>query len=394
MGNMSGHWQISGRRTIARVGITGAGGFIGSHLARQFSLDATIDISRCTRADFADVEQLARRVAGCRAVVHLAAMDRGSERELLDVNAGLINRLIEALSLADVRPHIVFASSTERDRATAYGRAKRECERQLREWAALNGGQLTILVIPDVFGPGCRPYHNSVVATFCDQLANEQEPVVIDDYELTLVSIHDLVDAIRQIMGDEHTGVREARVRPTARLGVSKLLEKLRYFRNCYFNEQVVPSLVEAFDSALYTTFLSHIDIRNHLYRPKMYIDARGELCEIMKMVGGGQMFFSTTRPGVVRGNHFHTRKIEWLCVVRGDAVVRLRRVGDAKWREFRVSGREPQFITIPPLYTHQIENVGSDEMLTMFWCNEIFEAGNSDTFHDESRGDDLRRAA
>lgn len=391
---MSGHWQNSGRRPSVRVGITGAGGFIGSHLARQLTLDATIDVTRCTRAHFAAAEQLSRCISGCNSIVHLAAMDRGSERELFDVNVGLVNRLIEALSLADARPHIVFASSTERDRATAYGRAKRECERQLRAWAGGTGGRVTILIIPEAFGPGCRPYHNSVVATFCEQLANDQEPVVIDDYELALVSVHDLIDAIRQIMGDEHTGVREARVPPTAQLGVSKLLEKLRYIRDCYFNEQVVPSLAEAFDSALYTTFLSHIDIRNHLYRPKMYIDARGELCEIMKMVGGGQMFFSTTRPGVVRGNHFHTRKIEWLCVVRGDAIIRLCRVGETKWRQYRVSGREPQFITIPPLWTHQIENVGAEEMLTMFWCNEIFEAGNPDTFHDESRGEDLRRAA
>lgn len=378
----------------ATIGITGAGGFIGSYLLRRLSHDSHLRMTTCARECFSEPKRLREFVARCDTIVHLAAMDRGHERTIYDTNVGLVDQLIAAFEATGSTPRVVYASSTERDRATAYGSAKKECERRLREWAESGGGRLTILVIPEVFGPGCRPYHNSIVATFCDQLAHEQEPVVIDEHDLTLVSIHELIEAMCQMVADERGGVREARVPAAARLRVTQLLEKLQHFRACYFEDQIVPNLSDPFDANLYTTFLSHVEIKNHLYRPKMYIDPRGELCEIMKMVGGGQMFFSTTRPGIVRGNHYHTRKIEWLCVVRGDAVIRLRRVGDARWREFRVSGREPQFITIPPLYMHQIENVGDEDMLTMFWCNEIFASGNADTFHDEPPGDAASRAA
>jgi UDP-2-acetamido-2,6-beta-L-arabino-hexul-4-ose reductase len=104
-------------------------------------------------------------------------------------------------------------------------------------------------------------------------------------------------------------------------------------------------------------------------------------LVEILRLAGGGQVFFSTTRPGIVRGNHFHTRKVEWFCVLAGEAAIRMRRLGDGSVREFRVTGRNPEFISIPPLYTHQIENVGVDELLTVFWCNEIYEPSDADTF-------------
>jgi UDP-2-acetamido-2,6-beta-L-arabino-hexul-4-ose reductase len=112
--------------------------------------------------------------------------------------------------------------------------------------------------------------------------------------------------------------------------------------------------------------------------------DDRGQLFEILRLAGGGQVFCSTTKPGVVRGNHFHTRKIEWFCVLRGEAVIRLRRVGEDDVREFHVSGDSPQFISIPALHTHQIENVGNEDLLTMFWCNEIFEAADADTFYEQ----------
>jgi UDP-2-acetamido-2,6-beta-L-arabino-hexul-4-ose reductase len=144
-----------------------------------------------------------------------------------------------------------------------------------------------------------------------------------------------------------------------------------------------VPDLSDPLDAALYTTFLTYIDLDHHCHRPRVHRDDRGQLFEVLRMAGGGQIFFSTTKPGVIRGNHFHTRKIEWFCVLRGEAVIRVRRVGDERVREFRVSGDSPQFISIPALHTHQIENIGDDELLTMFWCNEIFQPADPDTFYE-----------
>lgn len=365
------------------IGVTGSRGFIGGHLTRQLALDPTCRVIACPRESFSDAEALREFVGQCTTIVHLAAMTRGDEKLIFETNMGLVERLIEAMAELPAPPHVVFSSSTQRDRGSEYGRSKKASETRLREWAKRTRASLTILVIPNVFGPGCRPYHNSIVATLCHQLAHDQDPVVIDDHHLPLVWINDLVEAIGQIILDRRPGIQEARVAELAEPTVSQLLAELQTMRDSYFEQNLVPNLTEPIDAYLYTTFTSHIDLDDHCHRPQMQCDARGELFEILKLAGGGQIHFAATKPGVIRGNHFHSRKVEWFCVVRGEAVIRIRRVGDGRVREFRVSGAKPEFISIPALHTHQIENVGSDDLLTMFWCNEIFQPGDPDTFHE-----------
>jgi UDP-2-acetamido-2,6-beta-L-arabino-hexul-4-ose reductase len=362
------------------VGITGPRGFIAGHVIRHLSRDAEVRVLSCPRERFQEVDALADFVGECDTILHLAGMNRGNERDLHEVNAWLVDQLIAALQRAKKPPHVVFASSTQRDRKNAYGRSKKYGEQQLRHWAAEVGAPLTILVIPNVFGPGSRPYYNSVVATFCHQLSHEQRPVVIDDQEIELVWVNDLVEAICQVIRDRRPVIKEARVAGSARVTVSQLLARLQALHHSYFAENVVPDLSNSFDANLYTTFLSHIELDDHRHRPQLHTDTRGQLFEIMRLAGGGQIFFSTTKPGVIRGNHFHSRKIEWFCVVRGEAVIRIRRVGDNKVREFRVCGSAPEFISIPALHTHQIENVGDEDLLTMFWSSEIFQPGDPDT--------------
>jgi UDP-2-acetamido-2,6-beta-L-arabino-hexul-4-ose reductase len=165
---------------------------------------------------------------------------------------------------------------------------------------------------------------------------------------------------------------------------VSQLLSKLQAIRRAYFEEDAVPDLSDPLDARLYATFLSHVELDDHRHRPRVHADARGQLCEVLRMTGGGQIFYSTTKPGIVRGNHFHSRKVEWFCVLRGEAVIRIRPVGRDNVREFRVSGRSPEFISIPPMHTHQIENIGDDELLTMFWCNEVYQPADPDTFYEQ----------
>jgi len=365
------------------VGVTGARSFIGGHLLRQLALDPTARVVTCPRESLEDAGKLREFVGQCNTIVHLAGMTRGDEKLIFDTNMALIERLIEALEAKAEPPHVIFASSTQRDRGSEYGRSKKASETRLREWAKRTGASLTILVIPSVFGPGCRPYHNSIVATLCHQLAHDQDPVVIDDHHLPLVWINDLVEAMGQLILDRRPGIHEARVTEMAEPTVSQLLLKLQAMRDSYFIDNMVPNLTVPFDTCLYTTFLSHIDLDDHCHRPQLQSDARGELFEILKLAGGGQIHFATTKPGEVRGNHFHSRKVEWFCVVRGEAAIRIRRVGDGRVREFRVTGSKPEFISIPALHTHQIENVGSDDLLTMFWCNEIFQPGDPDTFYE-----------
>jgi UDP-2-acetamido-2,6-beta-L-arabino-hexul-4-ose reductase len=389
------------------VGITGPRGFIASHLARYLAQATAgrtgepsekrrhqfmgnvlggreVSILPCTREMLAEPGALAEYVERCDTLVHLAGMSRGNEREIYDNNAGLVDSLIAALDSTRRHPHIIFPSSPQRDRTNAYGRSKKYAEERLREWAAQVRAPLTILVVPDVYGPGCRPYHNSIVATFCHQLAHGQQPVVFGDEEHELVWVNDLIEAIGQIIATRHAGVHEARITASARIRTLPLLEKLQAVRDSYFGGQVVPDLSDPFDATLYTTFFSSIGPDHQSRRANLQNDARGQLFEVMRLAGGGQIFFATTKPGVIRGNHFHSRKVEWFCIVRGEAIIRIRLVGDEKVREFRVSGSSPEFISVPALCTHQIENVGEEDLLTMFWSNEIFRPGDTDTFFEK----------
>jgi UDP-2-acetamido-2,6-beta-L-arabino-hexul-4-ose reductase len=366
------------------VGVTGTSGFIAGHLVRRLSAEKDIRSLPCPRADIQNPRSLAALLGECDTLVHLAGANRGNEAAVYETNTSLVDKLVESLSGCKNPPHVIFASTTQRDRTNGYGRSKKYGEEQLRKWAARYGGRVTVLVIPNVYGAGCRPYYNSVVATFCHQLTHDQQPVVIDDQQLDLIWVNDLMEAMLEAVRRPPSGVEVARIAGSARVTVSQLLSKLQAFRQSYFDEKIVPNLTDPFDASLYTTFLSYVELNDHCHRPRLHSDARGQLFEILRLAGGGQIFFSTTKPGVIRGNHFHSRKIEWFYVVRGEAVIRLRRVGDGAVREFRVSGDSPQFISIPPLYTHQIENVGQEDLLTMFWCNEIYQASDPDTFFEQ----------
>jgi UDP-2-acetamido-2,6-beta-L-arabino-hexul-4-ose reductase len=367
------------------VGVTGPQGFVASHLIRALNCRRGTRAFPCPREAFDDAEKLAAFVDQCDTVVHLAGMNRGDDAEIYSTNVRLVNRLVEAAENVNHSLQIVFASSTQRDRDNPYGRSKKYGEMQLATWA--NRGvdrQAVNLIIPNVFGPGCKPFYNSVVATFCHQLARGDEPKILSDSEVEFIWVNDLVNRIIEQLSIPGEGAREVRLSGSARMLVSELLAKLRGFRNSHAKHDTVPDISDPLNASLYATYLSHLELEQHIHRPQVHRDDRGHLFEIIRMAGGGQVFFSTTKPGVIRGNHFHTRKIEWFCVLKGEAAIRLRKVGDTEVHEFRVSGDAPQFVSIPVLYTHQIENVGTEELLTMFWCNEIFVPEDADTYFEK----------
>lgn len=371
--------------SVSVIGITGANGFIAGHLARRLHIEADSRVVLCPRAAFENENALAEFVNDCDTVVHLAGVNRGTDQEVSEINRALAKKLVAAAQQCCHDLHLVYASSTQRESDNVYGQSKKHCEQLFLDWS--NGSDsktATLLVIPNVYGAGCKPFYNSVVATFCHQLAQGDCPQILEDKTVDFVWVNDLVDEVLQIVRQRPTHSGLYFVPPTATISISGLLGKLESFRRSHFDDNLIPDLSDRFDTSLYSTFESYLNLEDHSHRPQVHSDDRGKLYEVLRIANAGQVFFSTTNPGVIRGNHFHTRKIEWFCVLQGEAAIRLRHVESSEVHEFLVSGDSPQFISIPVLYTHQIENVGKEDLLTMFWCNEVFEPDDADTYFEK----------
>lgn len=368
---------------MIKVGITGQAGFIGSHLAYNLRLETDeIELIPFSREYFQDKDKLKKFTSQCDCIVHLAAMNRGEPGELLECNTGLVNDLIAALEEQAHMPHVIFSSSIQESNDSVYGVSKRQGSDLFREWSAKSGGKFTGLLIENVFGAFGTPFYNSVVATFCHQLTHDQEPEIKVDASLSLIYVDDLADDIRKvILGDD---VFSGDKRSVTVRKVSEVLARCVEFRDSYLRDHIVPKLIDEFDIALFNTFRSYLDYNHFPVNLQMHSDERGWLFEVIKSHSGGQSFYSMTKPGVTRGNHFHTRKVERFCVVQGEAIIRLRKLDTDKIIEYSVSGKNPAFIDIPIFHTHNITNTGDSELLTLFWSNEIYNPDDSDTYFEE----------
>lgn len=372
---------------MIKVGITGQSGFIGSHLFNFLNLQKEITTVTFSDSFFNSKELLRKFVGSCDAIVHLAAMNRhGDPQVIYDTNMILVRNLIEALEETGSRPHILFSSSTQETRDNMYGKSKYDGRMLLEQWALRNNARFTGFVIPNVFGPFGNPYYNSVVATFCHQLTHDEEPRIENDSDLSLIYVNELVEWFRKKISDPGPDtVSRFDVPSTAFIRVSQILETLRSFKKDYFKNNAVPELKDNFTVNLFNTFRSYIDNKNHFpVFLKRNTDNRGSFTETLRTSTGGQFSFSTTNPGITRGNHFHTRKIERFIVISGEAVIRLRRIGTDEVLEFRLDGNNPSFVDMPVWYTHNITNTGKEELLTLFWINEFYNPDDPDTFFEE----------
>lgn len=370
---------------MIRVGITGQAGFVGTHLFNDLSLDPEqFTMVPFEDAFFDDPAVLKEWVSKCDAIVHLAALNRHHDpEEIYKTNIRLVTELIVALESSGSKAHVLFSSSTQEAFDNPYGRSKKEGRELLQSWAERSGGKFTGLVIPNVYGPFGQPYHNSVVAKFCHMLSHGEEPVLIDDKLLNLIYVGELTRVIKEaILG----GVSDPSllVPHTSGFFVSQILELLEGYKSGYMDRGEIPELKDSFEVNLFNTFRCFMDIPAHYpVMLKEHTDDRGSFVETMRLGVGGQVSFSTTKPGITRGDHYHTRKIERFVVIRGKAIIRLRRIGTDEVLEFHMDGSHPSFVDMPVWYTHNITNVGEDELFTLFWINEYYNPDDPDTFYE-----------
>ncbi|MBN2215639.1 MAG: NAD-dependent epimerase/dehydratase family protein [Bacteroidales bacterium] len=371
---------------MEKIGITGQAGFIGTHLFNFFGLKKD-EVIRIPFEDnyFNDSTSLENFVKQCDVIIHLAALNRHNDPQTIyDTNILLVDKLIRAIEKTGVKPHVLFASSTQEERDNMFGRSKREGREMLAKWAGKNNILFTGLVIPNVYGPFGHPYYNSVVATFCHQVTHHEQPRIEIDARLKLIYIGELVEIIWKAIKDK-SAAKEYKIPHTTESNVSVLLDIIQRFKKKYADEGIFPELNNSFELNLFNTFRCYMDIPGH-YPVKLELktDDRGSFVETIKSGLGGQVSFSTTKPGITRGNHFHTRKIERFAVIKGKARIQLRRIGTSEVINFDLDGSEPSYVDMPVWYTHNITNIGDSELYTFFWINEFYDPNDPDTFFEE----------
>lgn len=378
---------------MIKIGITGQAGFVGTHLYNTLGLYPE-KFTRIPFEDsfFTDSVLLKAFVSNCDVIVHLAAMNRHNDPEVIyKTNTGLVNQLIKACEETKSTPHILFSSSTQEERDNLYGKSKKEGRLLLENWADKHNAQFTGLIIPNVYGPFGNPYYNSVVATFCHQLTHNEQPRIEVDGVINLIYVGELVDQIIKLIekvDKDHKNdvvIQEVKLQHTAEIKVSTLLKTLETYRDNYFTKGEIPALDTPFNRNLWNTFLCYIDHEEFFpFHLKLNTDDRGSFVETVKLNSGGQVSFSTTVPNITRGNHFHTRKAERFAVIKGKARIDLRRIGTDKVYSFELDGTNPSFVDMPIWYTHNITNIGTEELYTIFWINEHYDGSNPDTYFEK----------
>jgi UDP-2-acetamido-2,6-beta-L-arabino-hexul-4-ose reductase len=374
---------------MLKVGITGQSGFIGTHLYNFLSLKKENVLNIPFKDSyFENPEDLRKFVKECDVIVHLAAMNRhGDPQVIYDTNLKLVNLLIETLEETSSKPHILFSSSTQEERDNLYGKSKRDGRKLFEQWAQRNNSRFTGFVIPNVFGPFGNPYYNSVIATFCHQLTHAEQPKIEVDATLQLIYVHELVDLFYQKMSasSEGSDISLFKVPYTSENKVTDILHMLNNYTEVYYNGHGFPELKSVFEVNLFNTFRSYIDhSKRYPVLLKKNPDLRGVFVETIKTSLGGQFSYSTTVPGITRGNHFHTRKVERFIVIKGKAVIELRRIGTTEILRFELNGEQPSFVDMPIWYSHNITNVGDEDLITLFWINEFFNADDPDTYFEK----------
>jgi Nucleoside-diphosphate-sugar epimerases len=368
-----------------KVGITGQAGFIGTHLFNYLSLFKDVyELVPFGDNYFDDEAVLTEFALKCDVIVHLAAVNRHHDpNELYSKNIELVDKLIKSLSLAKSKAHIIFSSSIQEERDNIYGKSKKEGRLKLLDWATQNKSGFTGLIIPNVFGPFGKPFYNSVISTFSYQLINNDTPKIENDVKLNLLYVGELCEIISDLaISPKGQITEENRVPHSFSINVSAILEELKKYNENYLNYGIIPKLQNNFEINLFNTFRSYINCSNQFpFKYKVNEDERGIFVETMKLNTGGQVSYSTTNPGVTRGNHFHTRKIERFSVIKGKARIQLRRYGTKEIIDLFLDGTEPSFVDMPIWYTHNITNIGNDELVTLFWINEFYNQHNADTF-------------
>ncbi len=370
-----------------KVLITGANGFVGKNLQLHLAERKDVEVVCFTRSH--DVAQLPGLLQDVDFAFHLAGVNRPQDPlEFTTGNADLTQALCRAVcdvvAVTGKKVFIICTSSTQAGRDNPYGQSKLAAEQALQAATLSHGIPVHIFRLPNVFGKWCKPNYNSAVATFCHNIARDL-PIQVNDpaAPLTLVYVDDVIQRFVQLMDDSDASEGLdgfASIAPQYTTTVGELARQIQTFKDSrvtLMTEHVGTGLVRA----LYATYVSYLPVESFTYTVPQYADPRGVFTEMLKTPDCGQFSFFTAHPGTTRGGHYHHSKTEKFLVIRGQARFKFRHMQTGQTHELVTTGDKSEIVETVPGWTHDITNIGTDEMVVMLWTNEVFDRERPDTF-------------
>jgi UDP-2-acetamido-2,6-beta-L-arabino-hexul-4-ose reductase len=363
-----------------KVLITGAQGFVGKNLNAHLQERQDVEVLQFSRDD--SISALKEMLLQADFVFHLAGVNRPQNPDEFKIgNTELTRAVCDGIIASGRKIPVLYTSSIQAELDNVYGVSKLAAEHALVELEAVHGVPVNIFRLPNVFGKWARPNYNSAVATFCNNIARYQSiQINSPDTAITLVYIDDVISSFIAVMDGKLSGNPFVEVTPAYEITVGSLAAQLLAFRDSretLITEAVGTGLVRA----LYSTYLSYVPPERFTYEVPKYGDPRGVFVEMLKTPDAGQFSYFTAHSGVTRGGHYHHSKTEKFLVIKGEACFRFRHIVSGEFYELFTTGERPEIVETVPGWTHDITNVGLDEMIVMLWANEIFDREHPDTY-------------
>ena len=379
-----------------KILVTGAKGFVGQNLVETLkNIRDGKDKTRGIDSDITIFEydidsspaQLDSYTSECDFVFHLAGVNRPKdEKEFMEGNFGFTSLLLDKLKKNNNKAPIIITSSIQAALDNPYGLSKKAGEDLIFNYGEKNDVNTFVYRLPNVFGKWCRPNYNSAVATFCYNIAHRLDITVNDrSHMMTLVYIDDVVDELlNALKGTANKDGNYCKVSVEHKITLGEITD-LIYSFNESRNNRYIPDMPDgSFTKKLYSTYLSYLPGDKFSYPLVMNCDNRGSFTEMFKTINNGQVSVNISKPGITKGQHWHNTKNEKFVVVSGKGVIRFRKPGETEVYEYYVSGDKLEVVDIPVGYTHNIENLGETDMITIMWCNECFNPDKPDTYFEE----------
>ena len=362
-----------------KILVTGSNGFIAKNLIVMLN-EKNYNILEFKRGD--SLELLEKQIIKADIIFHLAGENRSNNDELFIKNNILLTKEIcDILKNNNLKIPVLFSSSIHSENHTVYGKSKKQAENLLYDLYKENNNPVLIYNLPGVFGKWSKPFYNSVVSTFCHSIANDLEINIIEPNKIIkLIYIDDLIKNFLISIKNFEFGFNKVEVKPEYQISVRDLANTLlnfKIYRENLFTDRVGEGLIKK----LYSTFLTYLPIERCFYEIASHSDQRGRFVEMLKTKDSGQFSFFTAKPGITRGGHYHHSKSEKFLVLQGKALFRLVHIVSKEYKEIELFADNPLIVESIPGWTHDIKNIGNEELIVMLWANEIFDKENPDTF-------------